>query len=124
MCIRDRSYAERDRIVEGFAKARALILDAAPSLGWGTAAPADGAFYYYSDLGPQLERHGSATAYARVLLERADVAIVPVSYTHLDVYKRQPLRSDGCSASTRRSLKARATFSPRPVACDPNSLRW
>ena len=71
------NYAERDRIVEGFAKARALILDAAPSLGWGTAAPADGAFYYYSDLGPQLERHGSATAYARALLERADVAIVP-----------------------------------------------
>ena len=71
------SYAERDRIVEGFAKARALILDAAPSLGWGTAAPADGAFYYYSDLGPQLERYGSATAYARALLEKADVAIVP-----------------------------------------------
>ncbi len=71
------SYAERDLIVEGFAKARALILDAAPSLGWGTAAPADGAFYYYSDLGPQLEHYGSSTTYARALLEQADVAIVP-----------------------------------------------
>ncbi|MCA0379113.1 MAG: aminotransferase class I/II-fold pyridoxal phosphate-dependent enzyme [Actinobacteria bacterium] len=71
------SYAERDRIVDGFARARALILDAAPALGWGTAAPADGAFYYYSDLGPQLERYGSATIYARALLEQADVAIVP-----------------------------------------------
>ena len=71
------SYAERDRIVDGFARARALILDAAPALRWGTAAPADGAFYYYSDLGPQLERYGSATIYARALLEQADVAIVP-----------------------------------------------
>ena len=73
----EESYDERDQIVEGFAKARALILNAAPSLGWGTAAPADGAFYYYSDLGPQLERFGSATAYSRALLEQADVAIVP-----------------------------------------------
>ncbi|NLA64794.1 MAG: aminotransferase class I/II-fold pyridoxal phosphate-dependent enzyme [Leucobacter sp.] len=73
----DETYAERDAVVEGFAKARALILDAAPDLHWGTAAPADGAFYYYSELGPQLERFGSATAYARQLLEHADVAIVP-----------------------------------------------
>ncbi len=71
------SYAERDRIVEGFARARTLLLEAAPALEWGTAAPADGAFYYYSELGPQLERYGSATAYARALLEQADVAIVP-----------------------------------------------
>lgn len=73
----EETYAERDLIVDGFATARALILEAAPALGWGTAAPADGAFYYYSELGPQLERYGSATAYARALLEQADVAIVP-----------------------------------------------
>ncbi len=73
----DETYAERGAIVEGFARARALILAAEPRLGWGAAAPADGAFYYYSELGPQLERFGSATAYARALLEQADVAIVP-----------------------------------------------
>lgn len=73
----EESYAERDLIVDGFARARALILEAAPKLNWGTAAPADGAFYYYSELGPQLERYGTATAYARALLEEADVAIVP-----------------------------------------------
>jgi len=73
----EESYAERDAIVEGFGRARALILAAEPQLGWGTAAPADGAFYYYSELGPMLERFGSATAYARALLEAADVAIVP-----------------------------------------------
>lgn len=73
----DETYAERDVIVDGFAKARALILEAAPALNWGTAAPADGAFYYYSELGPQLERYGNATDYARALLEQVDVAIVP-----------------------------------------------
>ena len=70
-------YAERDAVVEGFARARQLILDAEPELGWGAAAPSDGAFYYYSDLGPQLERFGDASSYARALLERADVALVP-----------------------------------------------
>lgn len=71
------SYAERDAIVAGFARARSLVLEAAPQLAWGEAAPADGAFYYYSELGEQLARYGSATAYARALLEQADVAIVP-----------------------------------------------
>lgn len=71
------TYAERDRVVDGFAKARALILDAAPSLNWGTAAPSDGAFYYYSELGPQLERFADSSSYARALLEGANVAVVP-----------------------------------------------
>jgi len=73
----DESYAERDAVVADFARARALILDAAPQLDWGAAAPSDGAFYYYSDLGPQLERCGDSVAYARALLEGADVAVVP-----------------------------------------------
>ncbi|QIM16280.1 aminotransferase class I/II-fold pyridoxal phosphate-dependent enzyme [Leucobacter insecticola] len=71
------SYAERDAVVAGFARARALILDAAPQLAWGEAAPSDGAFYYYSELGPQLERFESSTAYAQALLEHANVAVVP-----------------------------------------------
>lgn len=73
----EETYAERDAIVAGFGRARALILAAETQLEWGPAAPADGAFYYYSELGSQLERYGSATAYARALLEQADVAIVP-----------------------------------------------
>lgn len=71
------TYVERDAIVAGFARARALILDAAPALHWGAAAPSDGAFYYYSELGPQLERYGTATAYAAALLNEANVAVVP-----------------------------------------------
>lgn len=73
----DETYSQRDAIVAGFARARQLILDAAPQLGWGEAAPADGAFYYYSELGPVLERYGSATSYAKALLDRANVAVVP-----------------------------------------------
>lgn len=71
------TYAERDEIVAGFARARQLILDAAPQLNWGQAAPSDGAFYYYSDLGPQLDRFGDSLNYARALLEEGDVALVP-----------------------------------------------
>lgn len=64
-------------MVEGFAKARSLILDAESELNWGPASPSDGAFYYYADLGPQLERYGDSMTYARRLLDEADVAIVP-----------------------------------------------
>lgn len=73
----EESYAERDAVVAGFARARSLILDAAPELGWGTAAPSDGAFYYYSELGPWLEEFGSSAAYAKALLSEANVAVVP-----------------------------------------------
>ncbi|MEV8339674.1 aminotransferase class I/II-fold pyridoxal phosphate-dependent enzyme [Leucobacter sp. NPDC077196] len=71
------TYAERDAIVAGFARARQLILDAESSLGWGVAAPSDGAFYYYSELGPQLDRFTDSVDYARRLLADADVAVVP-----------------------------------------------
>lgn len=72
------TYAERDGIVAGFARARALILEAETSLGWGAAAPPDGAFYYYSELGDALlERFGDSSTYARALLEEANVALVP-----------------------------------------------
>ncbi|MFC4224688.1 aminotransferase class I/II-fold pyridoxal phosphate-dependent enzyme [Lysinibacter cavernae] len=70
-------YVERDAVVAGFATARGLLLEQHERLGWGDAAPADGAFYYYADLGPQLERWGTSSAYARALLEEAGVALVP-----------------------------------------------
>ncbi|WP_084821012.1 pyridoxal phosphate-dependent aminotransferase [Leucobacter sp. Ag1] len=70
-------YAERDAVVAGFARARALILDAESALRWGESAPSDGAFYFYADLGPQLERFGDSLGYARALLDGADVAVVP-----------------------------------------------
>ena len=71
------SYAECDEAVAEFARTRKLLLDNAPRLGWGPAAPADGAFYYYADLGGQLDRWPSSAAYASDLLEQAGVAITP-----------------------------------------------
>ncbi|MCU1538930.1 MAG: aminotransferase class, partial [Humibacillus sp.] len=71
------SYRECDEAVAEFARTRALLLDNAARLGWGEAAPADGAFYYWADLGEQVQRWGTSGAYARALLEEAGVAITP-----------------------------------------------
>ena len=71
------TIAERDAVVAGFARSRAHFLEVAPQLNWGAVAPADGAFYIYAELGPQLERFSTATAYAHRLLHEADVAVVP-----------------------------------------------
>ncbi|WP_120003895.1 pyridoxal phosphate-dependent aminotransferase [Nesterenkonia muleiensis] len=60
-----------------YASARNMVLEALPDLGWGQAAPADGAFYVYAHLGDHLARHGDSPAYARALLQEASVAIVP-----------------------------------------------
>lgn len=73
----DESYAECDAAVAEFARTRGLLLDNAGLLGWGEAAPADGAFYYYADLGPQRARWRDAPSYAAALLEQAGVAVTP-----------------------------------------------
>jgi aspartate/methionine/tyrosine aminotransferase len=71
------SYAEADAWVAGYARTRQTLLDALPALGWGPAAPADGAFYLYAELGDQLARFGDSREYARALLEAEGVALVP-----------------------------------------------
>lgn len=71
------SYAQCDAAVAGFARSRQLLLDAQDRLNWGVSAPADGAFYYYADLGPQLERFGTSSAYAAALLSETGVALTP-----------------------------------------------
>lgn len=71
------SYAECDAAVADFGAAREVFLASAPRLGWGVAAPADGAFYYYADLGDQLARWGTSGAYASALLEATGVAVTP-----------------------------------------------
>ncbi|WP_343990355.1 pyridoxal phosphate-dependent aminotransferase [Terrabacter terrae] len=73
----EESYSECDEAVAEFARTRKLLLDNAARLGWGEAAPPDGAFYYWADLAPQLERWGGSAAYARALLDEAGVAITP-----------------------------------------------
>lgn len=63
--------------LEDYSTARDLVLGALPELGWGEAAPADGAFYVYAHLGEHLERYGDSAGYAKVLLHEASVAVVP-----------------------------------------------
>lgn len=73
----EESYTQCDAAVAGFSRARELLLGAHHRLGWGVAAPADGAFYYYADLGPQLDRFGTSSAYAAALLSETGVALTP-----------------------------------------------
>lgn len=70
-------YDEREKLRQEFAKARQLLIEAEDSLSWGVAAPSEGAFYYYADLGQQLEKFGDSKNYAKQLLEKAHVALVP-----------------------------------------------
>ena len=71
------SYAECDEALADFAAARALLLRRAPELGWGAAAPADGAFYYWADLGERLRGYADSRAWAAALLEATGVAVTP-----------------------------------------------
>lgn len=56
---------------------RRLLLDAEPRLGWGGSAPADGAFYYYADLGPAAGAARHLVRLAAALLEATGVALTP-----------------------------------------------
>jgi aspartate/methionine/tyrosine aminotransferase len=73
----DESYAEADAAVAGFAEVRRLLLANLGRLDWGKAAPADGAFYLYADLGAQLAGFADSAGYCRALLEQEGVALVP-----------------------------------------------
>ncbi|MGN6403967.1 aminotransferase class I/II-fold pyridoxal phosphate-dependent enzyme [Sinomonas sp.] len=71
------SYAEAEAWVAQYAETRRALLNGLGPLGWGPAAPADGAFYLYAELGSQLERFGDSREYCRALLEAEGVALVP-----------------------------------------------
>lgn len=73
----EESYAQAQGFVDEFAATRAVLLESLPRLGWGAAAPADGAFYLYADLGEALAGYADSTAYCAALLEQAGVALVP-----------------------------------------------
>ncbi|WP_445290486.1 aminotransferase class I/II-fold pyridoxal phosphate-dependent enzyme [Arthrobacter sp. ERGS1:01] len=71
------SYAEADAFVADFARSRAYLLANLDRLGWGGAAPADGAFYLYAELGAAMDGFADSAAYCSTLLESAGVAVVP-----------------------------------------------
>lgn len=71
------SYRQAQGFVDEFAVTRSVLLESLPQLGWGPAAPADGAFYLYADLGAALAGFEDSTAYCAALLEEEGVALVP-----------------------------------------------
>ncbi len=73
----EESYRQAEAFVDEFAATRAVLLENLPRLRWGQAAPADGAFYVYADLGEALEGFEDSTAYCAALLEQEGVALVP-----------------------------------------------
>ncbi|MFQ4148742.1 aminotransferase class I/II-fold pyridoxal phosphate-dependent enzyme [Arthrobacter sp. LAPM80] len=73
----DQAYAEADACVGEFARTRQYLLANLDRLGWGDAAPADGAFYLYANLGAAMDGFADSAAYCSALLESAGVAVVP-----------------------------------------------
>lgn len=73
----EETYAEGEAARREFARAREVLLARAPELGWGAAAPADGAFYYWAELGEAMHGFADAREYASALLEATGVAVTP-----------------------------------------------
>jgi aspartate/methionine/tyrosine aminotransferase len=71
------SYAEAEAFVSEFSLSREFLLGSLDRLCWGDAAPADGAFYLYADLGPAMAGFADSAAYCSALLEAEGVAVVP-----------------------------------------------
>ncbi len=69
-----KATAHYDRVVEGYAASRRLLLDRLPGLGFADLSPAHGAFYVYADLSAL----GLASdVFCRRLLEETGVAVTP-----------------------------------------------
>ncbi|UYQ77144.1 aminotransferase class I/II-fold pyridoxal phosphate-dependent enzyme [Glutamicibacter sp. JL.03c] len=72
------SLDEADARVREFARTRQLVLGNFEKLGIEQAAPADGAFYLYGKLAPEILDHfGSASGYCQEVLDNAHVALTP-----------------------------------------------
>ncbi|MGU3540494.1 pyridoxal phosphate-dependent aminotransferase [Methylobacterium sp. A54F] len=65
---------ELDAVRDGYARNRAILLDALPGLGLGRTHPADGAFYLYADVAGLTN---DAVAFCRRMLDEAGVAATP-----------------------------------------------
>ncbi|MCJ2109567.1 aminotransferase class I/II-fold pyridoxal phosphate-dependent enzyme [Methylobacterium sp. E-041] len=65
---------ELDAVRDGYARNRAILLDAFPGLGLGRTHPVDGAFYLYADVA---HLTNDASAFCRRMLDEAGVAATP-----------------------------------------------
>jgi aspartate/methionine/tyrosine aminotransferase len=68
------AYAELDANVARYARNRAMLLEALPSIGITKIAPADGAFYIYADVS---EWTDDSVSWAARLLDEHGVAVAP-----------------------------------------------
>jgi len=68
------SRDELEKIKEGYARNRAILLNGLPKLGFSDLAPADGAFYVYLDISRWTE---DSTQFCHELLHQAGVAATP-----------------------------------------------
>ncbi|GAA3707743.1 pyridoxal phosphate-dependent aminotransferase [Zhihengliuella alba] len=75
----EESYRQADGFLAEFAETRDALLAELPRLEWGDAAPADGAFYLYAELGEQLRGFADSAEYCSALLEAEGVALTPGS---------------------------------------------
>lgn len=73
----ENSYLEGEAAVRRFARARQILLDAVPELGWVDVAPADGAFYFYATITPVLGPYADSRQWCTALLDRTGVAVTP-----------------------------------------------
>lgn len=73
----EEAYRFGDEQLADFSRTRTALLRRLPELGWGEAAPSDGAFYLYSQLGPALGAFPDAAAWCAALLEEDGVALTP-----------------------------------------------
>lgn len=71
------SYEAAENFVAEYARTREYLLANLDRLGWGDAAPADGAFYLYANLGAAMNGFADSAEYCAALLESAGVAVVP-----------------------------------------------
>lgn len=110
----DRSYAEAELAVAGFATARETVLRAAPGLGWGEIAPPDGAFYIYADIAPVLGPYPTAREWCAALLDEERVAIAPgFDFDHVDGDHTIRLSLAAGEADVREGLERIARFQAR-----------
>ncbi|WP_430912047.1 pyridoxal phosphate-dependent aminotransferase [Methylobacterium sp. sgz302541] len=65
---------ELDAVRDGYARNRAILLDALPGLGFGRTHPADGAFYLYADVA---DLTNDSVGFCRRMLDEAGVAATP-----------------------------------------------
>ncbi|MET0368965.1 MAG: aminotransferase class I/II-fold pyridoxal phosphate-dependent enzyme [Methylobacterium sp.] len=65
---------ELEAVREGYARNRAILLDAFPGLGLGKVHPADGAFYIYADVSNLTD---DAAGFCRRMLDEAGIASTP-----------------------------------------------